>query len=87
MAKRSRCECGKVKRKYSHRCDTCEKERNEKRIAEAVKIVSTGICPQCGAPLKRNLSMTGWWQCEQYGADTHRADPSKPSCSFQTFTA
>ena len=87
MAKRSRCECGKVRRKYAHRCDACERERNEKRIAEAQAIVSTGICPQCGAPLKRNLAMTGWWQCEQYGADTHRADPSKPACSFWTSVA
>jgi uncharacterized protein (DUF983 family) len=53
---------------------------------EARKVVATGRCPQCGAGLKHNWSILGWWQCEQYGADTHRKDPSKPACSFQTFT-
>ena len=86
MAKRSRCECGKVMSKYAYRCKDCERKRREARIAEAWAIVNTGICPQCGAKLKRNLAITGWWQCEQYGADTHRADPSKPACSFQTST-
>jgi len=87
MAKRSRCECGKVKRKYAHRCDACERERNEKRIAEALAIVQTGACPDCGRPLRRNLALTGWWQCSQHGAEGFRADPSQPACEFQTFTA
>lgn len=56
--------------------------------AEAKRIVATGICPHCAAPLRRNLSMTGWWQCGQYGSDGFRKDNSKPACpvAFQTFT-
>ena len=64
-----------------------EKAKHDARIAEAVAIVATGKCPQCGRPLRRNNSMTGWWQCSQLGAKGFRADASKPSCSFQTFTA
>lgn len=56
------------------------------RLDEQRKIVMTGKCPQCGAALRRNLAITGWWQCSQYGADGFRVDSSKPSCSFQTFT-
>jgi hypothetical protein len=62
------------------------KAKNEKRIAEAVAIVKTGKCPDCGCGLRRNLALTGWWQCEQYGAPGFRKDASKPSCSFQIFT-
>lgn len=63
-----------------------EKAKRDARIAEAVAIVKTGKCPQCGAGLRRNLSITGWWQCEQLGAEGFRKDASKPSCSWQTFT-
>ena len=66
---------------------TAEKAERDAHIAEAVAIVATGKCPQCGRPLRRNNSMTGWWQCSQLGAEGFRADASKPSCSFQTFTA
>ena len=54
--------------------------------AETMAIVQTGKCPQCGSKLRRNLALTGWWQCEQYGAEGFRKDASKPSCSFQCFT-
>ena len=63
-----------------------EKAKLDARIAEAVAIVKTGKCPTCGAPLRRNLSMAGWYQCSQLGAEGFRADKTKPSCSFQTFT-
>ena len=66
---------------------TAEKAKNDARIAEAVAIVKTGKCPQCGCGLRRNASLTGWWQCQQLGAVGFRQDASKPSCSFQTFTA
>jgi hypothetical protein len=49
------------------------------------QVVDTGRCPTCGAGLKRNLALTGWWQCEQLGAEGFRKDSSKPSCSFQCF--
>lgn len=58
----------------------------EARRAEAIAQVQTGKCPQCGACLRRNSSMTGWYQCEQYGAPGFRKDAAKPSCSWQTFT-
>jgi len=58
----------------------------ERRTREARAIVATGSCPQCGSGLRRNLALTGWWQCEQYGADGFRKDSTRPSCSFQTFT-
>lgn len=59
------------------------KERARKE--EDTKIVRSGKCPTCGAALKRNLALTGWWQCEQFGAVGFRKDGSKPSCSWQTF--
>lgn len=62
-------------------------ERIDKTQAAARLIVQTGKCPDCGAPLRRNMSMSGWWQCEQLGAVGWRKDSSKPACSFQCFTA
>ena len=56
------------------------------RLAEARAIVATGTCPTCGAKLKANLSLAGWWQCEQFGAVGFRKNPAAPSCNFQTFT-
>ena len=63
-----------------------QQARVERAKAEARKIVATGVCPDCGRPLRRNLSLTGWWQCEQFGAVGFRRDASLPSCSFQCFT-
>ena len=86
MANVTKCVCGKRMSKYARFCLQCDGERRDARHVEARAIVATGKCPQCGAGLKLNSSMRGWWQCEQYGADTHRQDPSKPKCGFQTFT-
>lgn len=65
------------------------KEANE-RIAKAQAatqaVVASGACPECGAKVKRNLSLTGWYQCEQLGAEQFRKDSSKPACSWQGFT-
>lgn len=63
-----------------------EKARIEVRDAEACRIVNTGKCPQCGCNLRRNMALTGWYQCVQYGAVGFRANSDKPSCSFQIFT-
>ena len=63
------------------------KRRMDKIHTEAKAIVAVGKCPDCGRALKRNLSMSGWWQCEQYGSKQFRAEPAKPSCDFQCFTA
>lgn len=54
--------------------------------AKTEKIVLAGKCPTCGAKLKRNYALTGWWQCEQYGAIGFRANPNLPSCTWQDFT-
>lgn len=62
------------------------KRCREERIAKATAIVKTGHCPHCGSGLRRNLSLLGWWQCDQFGADGFRKDDSKPACDFQTFT-
>ena len=39
------------------------------------QIVATGKCPKCGSELKRNLAISGWWQCGEY-----------KQCGFQCFT-
>lgn len=62
------------------------KARIEAAKVEAQRIVASGKCPNCGGGLRRNLSMAGWWQCEQFGSEGFRKDPSRPSCNFQTFT-
>ena len=54
--------------------------------AETRAVVATGKCPRCACELRRNLSLTGWWQCGQLGAEGFRKDSSKPSCSWQGFT-
>lgn len=54
---------------------------------ETIAIVATGKCPTCDAGLRRNSSMTGWWQCEQFGAIGFRKNPAIPSCDWQGFTS
>lgn len=67
-----------------------ERAASAARIAEAQAetraVVASGRCPCCKSGLKRNLSLTGWWQCEQYGSDGFRKDSSKPHCNWQGFT-
>ena len=55
---------------------------------EAARIVARGVCPKCGTPLRRNLALAGWWQCDAYGAPEYRQPEHRalPACSFQTFT-
>ena len=57
------------------------------REAETRKIIDGGKCPKCGADLRRNGSMAGWWQCEQYGSDGWRQDSAKPECNWQGLTS
>jgi len=54
--------------------------------AQAVAVVATGACPDCGSALRRNNSIAGWWMCEQRGADAFRARPQDAPCAFQCFT-
>lgn len=63
-----------------------EKAKRDAKIAEAKAVVATGKCPTCQSPLRRNLALTGWFQCSQFGAEGFRSDSSKPACSYQTFT-
>jgi len=55
---------------------------------EANKIVSTGVCPECGAKLRSNTSLTGWWQCGRFGRDSFRLPEyrGQKDCGFQCFT-
>lgn len=50
------------------------------------ELVSLGHCPTCGKGIKRNLSLAGWWQCEQFGAPQFRKNPDLPPCNWQCFT-
>ena len=61
-------------------------ERLAKAQAETRAIVASGVCPQCGAGLRRMLAITGWWTCEQKGTEGFRKDSNKPACSWQGFT-
>lgn len=81
-----RCSCGRRMSKYANECRQCARERIERNHAEARAVVAAGVCPRCGAGLRRNSALTGWWQCEQYGATGFRANPDAPACSFQCFT-
>jgi len=82
---RSRCGCGAVKAKDATRCRACDRKASDARYAEAEAVVTTGTCPACGQALRRNLALTGWWQCSGFGAEGFRAPGASP-CSFQTFT-
>ena len=67
-----------------------ERVASAARIAQAQQetraVVATGVCPRCGSKLRRNLSLTGWWQCAQFGAEQFRADKTRPACNWQGFT-
>ena len=60
------------------------------RIEAARNIAQSALalnrCPDCGRAVKRNLALTGWVQCSQYGAEGFRADSTQPACSWQGFT-
>ncbi len=62
------------------------KARIEAAQAETRAVVASGKCPCCGSGIRRNLSIAGWHQCEQYGAEGFRKDSTKPPCSWQGFT-
>ena len=67
-----------------------EKKRMAERIAaahaEALAAWNSNRCPECGRGIRRNLALSGWVQCEQYGAEGFRKDPNAPSCDWQGFT-
>jgi hypothetical protein len=67
--------------------DIARDQRVARDQAEARAALAANRCPVCGRSVRRNLSITGWVQCSQLGADTHRADPSQPPCAWQGFTS
>lgn len=79
-------QCGKRCKKYVGYCNSCYMKKRQIEIEQAIKIVNTNCCPQCGSKIRRNLALSGWYQCEQFGADGFRKDSSLPECSWQTFT-
>lgn len=68
--------------------DTKHEARMAELLATARAQVATGACPECGARLRQNLAILGWWQCGRFGTDAFREAEyiGGPSCSFQTFT-
>ena len=82
----NKCYCGKKIGKHMTECKTCSQKRFDAIHELAREIVASGKCPTCGSGLKRNTAIAGWYQCEQFGTEQFRKDPSKPQCSFQTFT-
>ena len=85
----NKCSCGRRISRQANECRTCSRQKMDRIHAEAEVIVATGKCPNCGNPLRRNNSLTGWWQCvcccsPDFGPAEYR---DKPRCSFQCFTA
>jgi ssDNA-binding Zn-finger/Zn-ribbon topoisomerase 1 len=76
----------KMTRKEKLAMEKARRERIAKAQAETRAVVATGRCPKCGSALRRNLSLTGWWQCEQFGAVGFRARSNEPACGWQGFT-
>jgi len=59
-------------------------KRQMECLRAAQKIVSKGVCPDCGTKLYRNLALSGWYQCGHFGAVGFQKEPG-PVCHFQTF--
>lgn len=66
-----------------------EREASKARMAaaraEAQQALTTNTCPMCGQGVHRNLALTGWVQCDGFGAEGFRKEGSKP-CNWQGFT-
>ena len=78
--------CNRRRPRFLTKCRECTQNERDFHFITQRQIVEKGTCPTCGAGLRRNSSMRGWWQCEQFGAEGFRKDGTKPSCNFQTFT-
>jgi hypothetical protein len=57
---------------------------NQAAVSEALR---SNKCPQCGGGVHRNLALTGWVQCDGFGTEGFRKNPSAVPCSWQGFTA
>lgn len=68
-----------------------EQEQSKTRIAaahaKAAAALRANKCPRCGRAVRRNLSLSGWVQCSQFGAAQFRADANLPPCDWQGFTS
>lgn len=64
-----------------------EKTKRMDRLRDARAHVKRGTCPDCGCKLRRNNSMTGWFQCNALGAVGFQTGDGigKPACNFQFF--
>lgn len=65
---------------------TASQTRIQAAQEETQRIVATGHCPFCGSGIRRNSSISGWWQCEQFGAPAFRARADEEDCHWQGFT-
>lgn len=63
------------------------KNQRMDRLRQAQAHVKRGICPNCGCGIRRNNSMTGWFQCDALGAVGFQTGDGigKPACNFQFF--
>lgn len=50
---------------------------------QGIAVVAAGKCPECGAGIHRNITITGWWQCDRSGAPGFRRDMSGSQCGWQ----
>lgn len=82
----SRCGCGKVKSRDSRTCRTCHNNRMEGFKNEAQKIIDIGRCPECGDSIERNMALSGWWQCANFGQRKMRnGRADNADCGWQAF--
>lgn len=48
--------------------------------------LSSNTCPRCAGGVHRNLALTGWVQCDGFGAEGFRKNPNAKPCDWQGFT-
>lgn len=53
-------------------------------LVVAQDTLRSGVCPECGTKLYRNLALSGWWQCGHFGGSGFQREVG-PTCHFQFF--
>ncbi len=76
----------RIKTREEIAAEVARNERVEKAQAEARAALAANKCPCCGRGVRLNLSITGWVQCDQFGAPGFRKDRNAPGCDWQGFT-
>lgn len=61
-------------------------ERMAARNLEARTALHSNTCPSCKGNVHRNLALTGWVQCDGFGAVGFRKNPNAMPCNWQGFT-